>query len=63
VKYDELTPYQKRCLVPTNFWRIVNEMPLIEVPRENTEYWTAWESGRMEARAKEILIKRNKLNL
>lgn len=30
--YNALSDYDKKCLVATNFWRIVNEIELIEVP-------------------------------
>ena len=62
-EYNALTEYQKNCLVPTNFWRIIEEKDLIKVPEANKKYWDRWHGDKNEERAKKILEKRNKLKL
>jgi len=53
--YNALSDYDKKCLVATNFWRIINEKPLIAVPENDKRYWSAWIGENAEARAIAIL--------
>lgn len=41
-KYYDLTPYQQKCILTTNFWLIVNGLEPIQVPPENREFWSIW---------------------
>lgn len=61
--YKALSDYDRKRLVPTNFWRIVNEKEMINVPDTDLNYWKEWNAGKMEERAKLILQKRDKLKL
>ena len=36
--YFSLSDYHKKCLVATNYWRVVNGLPIIEVPPQYTSY-------------------------
>lgn len=38
-EYDKLTPYQKKCLSATNYWRLINGLKAIDVPSEDYEYY------------------------
>ncbi len=37
-KYLELSDYHKRCLPTSNYWRVMQEQPIIEVPDYDTKY-------------------------
>jgi len=43
-------------------WRVAGGMPVIEVPKENTEYWNRWNGERMQAKGEAILKERKRLN-
>ncbi len=36
--YNSLSKYMKKCLVATNYWRVMNGMEIIEVPPEYEYY-------------------------
>jgi hypothetical protein len=36
--YKSLTNYHKKCLVATNYWRVMNGLEVIPVPQEYTYY-------------------------
>jgi len=37
--YYNLTDYQKKCLIATNYWREVNGLKIIEVPTTDEYYY------------------------
>jgi hypothetical protein len=37
-EYFALTEYQRKCLVATNYWRVLNGMTFIEVPEQDTHF-------------------------
>lgn len=37
-EYFALTEYQRKCLVATNYWRVMNGMSFIEVPEQDTHF-------------------------
>lgn len=37
-EYFALSDYHKKCLVATNYWRVMNGMPFIEVPEQDTHF-------------------------
>lgn len=38
-EYFALSDYHKKCLITTNYWRVMNGMPIIEVPALYTYYY------------------------
>lgn len=51
--WDSLTQYQKNRILSTNFWRIVNSIPIIEVP--NSVKWYHEEFDYYKNKAEAIL--------
>ena len=37
-EYFALSNYHKKCLVATNYWRVINGKPIIEVPLQYAYY-------------------------
>ena len=37
-EYFALSPYHKKCLVATNYWRVIRGIPIIEVPPQYEFY-------------------------
>ena len=62
MRLSDLTPYAQSCILATNMWRVAGGMPVIEVPKENTEYWNRWNGERMQAKGEAILKERKRLN-
>lgn len=60
-KYHALTQYAQSCILATNMWRVAGGMPVIEVPKENTAYWTAWNEQGMQAKGERIFNRREQL--
>lgn len=38
-EYFALSNYHKKCLVATNYWRVINGKPIIEVPLQYAYYY------------------------
>ena len=60
--YNYLSPYQQGCILATNMWRVAGGMPVIEVPKEHTEYHKAWTEQGMQAKGEAILKERKRLD-
>lgn len=40
--FNNLTDYEKRCLITTNYWKVRNGEQEIDVPEEQEKYHRLW---------------------
>lgn len=59
-QYFALSDYHKKCLIATNYWRVLNGMPIIEVPPQYT-YYHKYFDNRCYELAKNYQIKRDRI--
>lgn len=59
--YNSLTKYHKKCLVATNYWRVLNGLEIIPVPEEYTFYHKRFDN-RCHELYKEKMAHKNKQN-
>lgn len=55
--YNSLTQYHKKCLVATNYWRVMNGLEIIPVPEEYTFYHKRFDDRCYELYKKKIAHK------
>jgi hypothetical protein len=44
-EYFSLLPYERKCLVSTNYWRVMYGQPITEVPQSDTYYHKYFDKG------------------
>lgn len=58
--YLSLTEYQRKCLVATNYHRVLQGLDYIEVPPEDTNYYKSFDKGCFQRR-KEIVAHQKRI--